>query len=172
MRVKLGRTQNAVGRGGGGRGGQKGDCNIFTLSRVQGASPNFSISADQINNQYLLSWRKRLSNQGNMLSITCCCAVVNFETSQGLQGNNAHEIMGFDAVTKLGRMYAERENSSLAPKKRQSPQVQMRAVFVALIFKISVGDQISVERTSKFRPKIYLRFLKGLELTNFAKQIF
>ena len=48
----------------------------------------------------------------------------------------------------------------------------MRAVFVALIFKISVGDQISVERTSKFRPKIYLRFLKGLELTNFAKQIF
>ena len=146
MRVKLGRTQNAVGRGGGGRGGQKGDCNSFTLSRVQGASPNFSISADQINNQYLLSWRKRLSNQRNMLSITCCCAVVNFETSQGLQGNNAHEIMGFDAVTKLGRMYAERENSSLAPKKRQSPQVQMRAVFVALISKFQ--SVISAERKS------------------------
>ena len=39
-----------VGGGGGGQGGGKkyGDCNSFTLSRVQGPWPNFGASANQI----------------------------------------------------------------------------------------------------------------------------
>ena len=52
------------------------------------------------------------------------------------------------------------EKSLVTPKKRQSPQVQMRAVFVALISKF--------QSVITFRPEIYLRFLNGLELTKFA----
>ena len=68
----------------------------------------------------LLPWRKNLSNQGNM----CCCSVVNFET---FQSKIAH------AVTKLNRMDVGPKYSFLTPKKVQSPQVQMRTVFVVLI---------------------------------------
>ena len=55
-------------------------------------------------------------------------------------------------------------------KKRQNPQVQMRAVFVALISKFQ--SVITAERPNTFRPEIYLRSLNGLELTKFALQFF
>ena len=58
------------------------------------------------------------------------------------------------------------EKSLVTAKKRQSPQVQMRAVFVALISKFQCV--ITVERPNTFRPEIYLRSLNGLELTKFA----
>ena len=56
--------------------------------------------------------------------------------------------------------------TGLSAKKRQSPQVQMRAVFVALISKFQ--SVITAERPNTFRPEIYLRSLNGLELTKFA----
>ena len=56
------------------------------------------------------------------------------------------------------------EKSLVTAKKRQSSQVQMRAVFVALISKF----QSDYDGKTKFRPKIYLRSLNGLELTKFA----
>ena len=46
------------------------------------------------------------------------------------------------------------EKSLVIAKKRQSRQFQMRAVFVALIFKISVGDYDG--QTKYIRPEIYL----------------
>ena len=49
-------------------------------------------------------------------------------------------------------------------KKRQSLQVQMRAMFVALISKFQ--SVITVERPTTFQPEIYLRSLNGL--TKFA----
>ena len=61
-----------VGGGGGGHGGRNklGDGNSFTPSGVQGPRPNFGASADQISQQSPLL-RKNLSNQGNMILITC-----------------------------------------------------------------------------------------------------
>ena len=67
------------------------------------------------------------------------------------------------------------EKSLVTAKKRQSPQVQMRAVFAALISKF-VGEKVTVERPPggtgerpiTFRPEIYLRSLNGLGLTKFA----
>ena len=58
------------------------------------------------------------------------------------------------------------EKSLVTAKKRQSPQVQMRAVFVALISKFRYV--ITVERPNTFRPEIYLRSLNELVLTKFA----
>ena len=49
-------------------------------------------------------------------------------------------------------------------------EVQMRAVFVALISKFQ--SVITAERPNTFRPEIYLQSLNGLELTKFAKQFF
>ena len=68
-----------------------------------------------------------------------------------------------NAVTKLSRMNAGRKNSSLTPKSQQSPQLQMRTVFVALILKFQ--SLILAERTSNFD-------LKELKLTKFAWQTF
>ena len=56
------------------------------------------------------------------------------------------------------------EKFLVTAKKRQSPQVQMRAVFVALILKFQ--SVITAERPNTFRPEIYLRSLNGLELKN------
>ena len=47
----------------------------------------------------------------------------------------------------------------LTPKKLQSPQVQIPAVFVTFISKFQTV--ISAEGTSSLTPKIYLRSLKG-----------
>ena len=58
------------------------------------------------------------------------------------------------------------EKSLVTAKKRQSPQVQMRAVFVALTPKFQ--SVITAERPNTFRLEIYLRFLNGMELTKFA----
>ena len=58
------------------------------------------------------------------------------------------------------------EKSLVTAKKRQSPQVQMRAVFVTLISKFQ--SVITVERPNTFRPEIFLRSLNGLELTKFS----
>ena len=58
------------------------------------------------------------------------------------------------------------EKPLVTAKKRQSPQVQMRAVFVALIPKFQ--SVITAERPNTFRPEIYLRSLNGMELTKFA----
>ena len=49
------------------------------------------------------------------------------------------------------------EKSLVTAKKRQSPQVQMRAVFVALISKFQ--SVITVERPNAFRPEIDLKGL-------------
>ena len=57
------------------------------------------------------------------------------------------------------------EKSLVTTKKRQSPQVQMRAVFVALISKFQ--SLITAERPNTFRPEIYLRSLNWLELTKY-----
>ena len=58
------------------------------------------------------------------------------------------------------------EKSLVTAKKQQSPHVQMRAVFVALISKFH--SVIMAERPNTFRPEIYLRSLNGPELTKFA----
>ena len=47
------------------------------------------------------------------------------------------------------------EKSLVTAKKRQCPQVQMRAVFVALISKFQ--SVVTAERPNTFRPEIYLR---------------
>ena len=92
-----------------------------------------------------------------MISITCCYAVVNLETFfniQGLQVNIAHEI---DSMQLLGWVEWMRDERSFLylQRSRQRPQVQMRAVFVALILKfqsvISATEQVYFD-------------LKGLEL--------
>ena len=69
-----------IDSGGGGHRERKkqGDCNIFTFSRVQGVWPIFDASANHINYQLTISFppqTKNLSNQGNMISITCCAIV-------------------------------------------------------------------------------------------------
>ena len=48
----------------------------------------------------------------------------------------------------------QNEKSLVTVKKRQSPQVQMRAVFVALISKFQ--SEITAERQNTFRPEIDL----------------
>ena len=48
-------------------------------------------------------------------------------------------------------MNAGQKNSSLTQKSQQSSQVQMRAVFAALILKFQLV--ISAERTTIFRPE-------------------
>ena len=53
------------------------------------------------------------------------------------------------------------EKSLVTAKKRQSPQVQIRAVFVALISKFQ--SLITAERPNTFQMEIYLRALNGLE---------
>ena len=54
------------------------------------------------------------------------------------------------------------EKSLVTAKKQQSPQVQMRAMFVVLISKFQ--SVITAERPNTFRPEIYLRSLNGLEI--------
>ena len=85
-----------------------------------------------------------------------------------------HEIDSRHSMQLLSCVELMREERSLLwlQKKRQSPQVQMRAVFVALISKFQSVTVRRKERTRTFRPKIYLRSLKGPELTEFAWQFF
>ena len=83
---------------------------------------------------------------------------------QGLQEIVAHQINSMQLLSSVKCMQAKK-NSSLTPK-RQSLQVHVRAIFVALILKFQ--SLISAERTSKFLPKIILRSLKELELTKFT----
>ena len=59
------------------------------------------------------------------------------------------------------------KRSLVTVKKRQSPQVQMCAVFVAPV-NLKFQSVIRVERRSTLRPEIYLRSLSGQELTKFA----
>ena len=58
------------------------------------------------------------------------------------------------------------EKSLVTAEKRQSPQVQMRALFVVLIPKFQ--SVITAEKPNTFQPEIYLRSLNGLQLTKFA----
>ena len=62
------------------------------------------------------------------------------------------------------------EKSLVTAKKQQSPQVQMRAVFVPLISKFQ--SVITAKRPNTFRPEIYLRSLNGLELTRLPSNYF
>ena len=101
-----------------------------------------------INN--LSPWRKNLSNQGNMISITCCCAAVNFETSiQGLQVNTVHEINSVQLLTKLSRMNMEQKNSSLTQKKAAKP-TSSDACSVKLKFQLVLSRQSEAVTVSLF----------------------
>ena len=66
--------------------------------------------------------------------ITCSCADVIFDVIQGLQVKSAHEI---DLMQLLSWVEWMRDERTLLwiQNKWPSPQVQMRAVFVALISK-------------------------------------
>ena len=65
--------------------------------------------------------------------------------------NIAHEIYSMQLLSWLEWMRDERALFWLKKKSQQRPQVQMRAVFVALVSKFQ--SVISVERTSTFRPE-------------------
>ena len=58
------------------------------------------------------------------------------------------------------------EKFLVTAKKRQRPQVQMRAVFVALISKFQ--SVITAERPNTFRREIYLRSLNGVDKIRLA----
>ena len=103
-----------------------------------------------------------------MISITCCYAVVNFETFfkiQGLQVNNAQ-----CSNTRLSQMNARRKNFSLTPKKSAKAKSSDACRLCGVNFKISVGNfgDRTRQYISTWKEKIRLAdFLKihlGVEL--------
>ena len=78
-----------------------------------------------------LSWRKNLSDRGNMISITCGFETF-FKKIQGLQVNIHCSRNRLNAVTKLSRMNVGQKNSSLTPK------MSAKAAKVAMIHKMRV----------------------------------
>ena len=85
------------------------------------------------------SINKNLSNHRNMISIMCCCAVVNFETF--LRSSREHCSRNqFNAVTKLSWMNAGWKNSTLTPKKVSKPTSLDACRLLGVNFEISVGD--------------------------------
>ena len=103
------------------------------------------------------NWRLHWSNQ---------LTVSSLEKKPVKSVSVAHEI---DSMQLLSWVEQD-EKSLVTARKRQSPQVQMRAVFVALISEFQ--SVITAERPNTFRPEFYLRSLNGLELTKFAWQFF
>ena len=68
----------------------------------------------------LLHYKKYLSNHGNLMSITCCCAFVDLETFS--RSSSEHSSRNrLNAGIKLIRMDAGRNNSSLTSKKGAKP---------------------------------------------------
>ena len=68
-------------------------------------------------------------------------------------------------------MEVQHKNASLTPKKAAKPKFQIRAVFVALILKFQSVISLE-EKKSTFPLKIYLRSLRGPELSAFLLLIF
>ena len=74
------------------------------------------------------------------ITITCCCIAVNFSI--------AHKIDSMRLLEVVSRLMQEARTLLLLQKKRQSPQVQMRAIFGVLISKFQLV--ISAERKNKY----------------------
>ena len=92
-----------------------------------------------------------------MISIMCCCTVVNF----GI----AHEINSMQLLSSVELMREERTLPWLQKKKKTAKPASSDACHVCGVnFKISIGDF----GRKKEQEHIYLRYLKGLELTKFA----
>ena len=87
------------------------------------------------------SINKNLSNHRNMISIMCCCAVVNFETF--LRSSREHCSRNeFNAVTKLSWMNAERWRPLLWLQKKAAKPTSSDANHLCGIYvKKSLGDE-------------------------------